>query len=76
MNKSTLSYIGASMAVLGILAIVLNFLDRVPRLLMWIYNWGEGTAWVIKILFVVVGAALYFIANKKGSDSKEETQES
>lgn len=36
--------IGGFMAVLGILAIVMNFLDRVPRLLMWIYNWGDTTA--------------------------------
>jgi hypothetical protein len=76
MNKSTLSYIGATMAVLGLLAIVLNFLDRVPRLLIWIYNWGEGTAWVIKILFVVIGATLYFMAKRGGEAAQEEKQES
>jgi len=73
--KSSLSYVGASMAVLGLLAIVLDFLNRVPKLLFWIYNWGEGVAWVIKITFVVAGAALYFMANKGGgSETKQEQQ--
>ena len=58
------------MALLGGLAIVLNFLDRVPRLLMWIYNWGDNVAWAIKIGLVVVGGALYFLAPKA-----EEVQE-
>jgi hypothetical protein len=62
--------IGSFMALLGGLAIVLNFLDRVPRLLMWIYNWGDNVAWAIKIGLVVVGGALYFLAPKE-----EEVQE-
>lgn len=59
------------MALLGGLAIVLNFLDRVPRLLMWIYNWGDNVAWAIKIGLVVVGGALYFLSPKE----EEEVQE-
>lgn len=72
--------IGSFMALLGIAAIVMNYLDRVPRLLMWIYNWGDNAAWVIKIGLVVVGGALYFLAPKEVEevqvsepiDSKEE----
>lgn len=63
--------IGSFMALLGGLAIVLNFLDRVPRLLMWIYNWGDNVAWAIKIGLVVVGGALYFLSPKE----EEEVQE-
>lgn len=53
--------LGMYMALFGVLAIVLNFLDRVPTLLAWIYNWGEGVAWGIKIGLVVVGAVLFFM---------------
>ena len=50
---------GKYMFTLGLLAIVLNFANMVPRLLMWIYAWGEGPAWAIKIGLVVLGAVLY-----------------
>ena len=62
--------IGTYMAIFGILAIILNFFNAVPRLLAWIYNWGEGVAWGIKIAFVIVGAILYFIGkNQQGNVS-------
>jgi hypothetical protein len=59
--------IGSSMFILGLLAIVLNFANMVPRLLMWIYSWGEGVAWAIKIGLVILGAILYFM----GTDEDE-----
>ena len=60
--------IGTYMVIFGILAIILNFFNAVPRLLAWIYNWGEGVAWGIKIAFVIVGAILYFIGkNQQGN---------
>ena len=65
--------IGSFMALLGIAAIVMNFLDRVPRLLMWIYEWGEGVAWAIKIGLVVVGGALYFFGPKSDEQEDEDT---
>ncbi|WP_298346203.1 hypothetical protein [uncultured Algibacter sp.] len=61
--------IGSYMAIFGILAIVLNFFDRVPTLLMWIYSWGDTAAWAIKIGLVVVGAILFFIGNKAEADT-------
>lgn len=57
--------IGTYMAIFGLLAIILNFFNAVPRLLAWIYNWGEGVAWGIKIAFVVIGAILYFMGRKQ-----------
>ena len=62
--------IGSFMAVIGIAAIIFGFIERVPRLLAWIYNWGETAAWAIKIGLVVVGAALYFM--DKSPESSEE----
>jgi len=56
--------IGSYMAFFGIFAIILNFLDRVPSILGWIYNWGETIAWAIKIGLVIVGAILFFMGSK------------
>lgn len=72
--KEKLAYVGASMAVLGFFAIVLDFLNRVPRILVWIYNWGDTVAWVIKIGLIVVGVLLYMFAPGE-EDSDEESEE-
>jgi len=63
--------IGGYIAVIGLFAIVMNFFNMVPKILSWIYTWGEGTAWIIKIALVVIGGALYFM----GGDSSEEGNE-
>lgn len=52
---------GGYMIFFGLFAIVLNFFDRVPSILMWIYNWGEGVAWAIKIGLIVIGAVMFFM---------------
>lgn len=64
--------IGGYMVFFGLFAIVLNFIDRVPTILMWIYEWGDGVAWVIKISLVVIGAILYFVGGSKKSEKLEE----
>ncbi len=56
--------LGGYMIFFGLFAIVLNFMDRVPTILAWIYNWGDTVAWAIKIGLVVVGIALYFAGGK------------
>ena len=62
---------GSTLITLGLLAIVLNFVNRVPSILIWVYAWGETTAWIIKIGVVVLGAILYFIG--KNEEKEEET---
>ena len=57
--------IGGYMAFFGLFAIVLNFFDRVPSILMWIYSWGDSVAWAIKIGLVVVGAILFFMGKSE-----------
>jgi len=59
-----LKSIGGYIALLGILAIVMNFFGFVPKLLMWIYLWGDTIAWVIKIALVVVGGALFLYGSR------------
>lgn len=56
--------IGAFLAVAGILATVLDFFGRVPKMLFWIYNWGDTMSWVIKIAMIALGAMLWFYGNK------------
>ncbi|GIZ14705.1 hypothetical protein [Capnocytophaga catalasegens] len=55
--------IGSFMVIIGILAIVLDFFGRVPKILVWIYSWGDTIAWVIKIALVVIGGVLYMVGN-------------
>jgi hypothetical protein len=62
--------IGSLIFLFGVAAIVFGFMDRVPTLLQWIYNWGDGTAWAIKIGFVVVGAVIYFMGTKKKQEKQ------
>ena len=63
------------MVFFGLFAIVLNFFDRVPSILMWIYEWGEGVAWAIKIGLVVVGAALFFLGKPEAEEVELELPE-
>lgn len=71
--------VGSYMAIFGALAIVLNFFDRVPTILMWIYSWGDTAAWSIKIGLIVVGAVLFFMGGKteaEPTNSETNTPES
>lgn len=56
--------IGSFLVVIGVLAIILDFADRVPTVLFWIYNWGDGVAWVIRIVIIIAGALLYLLSAK------------
>ena len=49
---------GSTLFILGLLAFGLNYMNAVPKVLAWIYNWGEDTAMWIKA--GITGAALCF----------------
>jgi len=63
--------IGSFLFLIGVFAIILDFLGRVPKILFWIYSWGDTMAWVIKIALIVLGAVLFLMGNKKEVTSKE-----
>ena len=63
--------IGQTLLILGILSIVLEFFGYVPKLLFWIYEWGDGVAWAIKIALIVVGGLLWFAGKKAETPSQE-----
>ncbi len=75
--KSKLSAVGAFLAGVGLLSIILNILyvfhiaSLEVRILMWIDNWGTKVGWVIRIGITVAGAALYLIGNISGKSSQE-----
>lgn len=57
--------IGSLLVIFGLAAIIFGFMDRAPRLMLWIYEWGEGPAWAIKIGFIVVGVLLYVMGTRQ-----------
>lgn len=63
--------IGSTMVVLGILAIVLDFFNYVPKVLFWIYEWGDGVAWGIKIALIVVGGLLWLMGRGQAASEEE-----
>ena len=63
--------IGSTMVVLGILAIVLDFFNYVPKVLFWIYEWGDGVAWGIKIALIVVGGLLWLMGRGQAGGEEE-----
>nr|WP_314513106.1 hypothetical protein [uncultured Neisseria sp.] len=40
--------LGSTLFILGVLAFGLNYMNAVPKVLAWIYEWGEDTAMWIK----------------------------
>ena len=63
--------IGSGMMIFGALATVLGFFNSVPKILIWIYNWGEGVAWAIKIGLIVIGAVLFFMAKPEEGNAED-----
>lgn len=61
---------GSFLVIVGVLAIILQFFDRVPRILAWIYQWGEGVAWGIKIGLIVAGILFWFSGRSRTPSSE------
>jgi hypothetical protein len=66
--------IGSLLFIFGAAAIVMGFMNIVPRLLVWIYQWGDGAAWAIKIGLVVVGAGLYLLGSRSSSSAPADSK--
>ena len=59
--------IGGLLVLLGAGSFVLNMMDREFTVISWIDNWGPTVGMAIRVGMIVVGAALWFIGNKKES---------
>ena len=43
----------------------------VPKVLAWIYSWGDGVAWGIKIGLIVVGGLLWLLGGDESDAAAE-----
>ena len=57
--------IGGLLVLLGAGSFVLNMLDREFTIISWIDNLGPTVGMAIRVGMIVVGAALWFMGNKK-----------
>ena len=55
--------LGSTLFILGVLAFGLNYMNAVPKVLAWIYEWGEDTALWIKAGITGSGALLWLAGN-------------
>ncbi|SFU20218.1 MULTISPECIES: hypothetical protein [Algoriphagus] len=66
--KSKLGQGGLLLAAMGIISMLLSIFNYNIRLLAWIDIWGSGMGWIIRILLIVIGGALFYIY---GRDTEE-----
>ena len=57
--------IGGLLVLLGAGSFVLNMMEREFTVISWIDNWGPTVGMAIRVGMIVVGAALWFMGNKK-----------
>jgi len=58
--KSKLGKGGLLLGAMGIISILLSIFNYNIRLLAWVDLWGNAMGWVIRILLIVGGVALYW----------------
>lgn len=61
--KSKISGFGVAAAVFGLVSIALSFFNYNFRVLVWIDSWGATIGWVIRIVLIAIGFAVYFLMN-------------
>ncbi|MFH6602347.1 hypothetical protein ACEZ3G_02580 [Maribacter algicola] len=66
--KPKLGQAGLVLAAMGIISMLLSIFNYNIRLLAWVDMWGTGMGWVVRILLILGGGALFFLF---GRDSEE-----
>ncbi|MEB2782828.1 hypothetical protein U3A58_20775 [Algoriphagus sp. C2-6-M1] len=66
--KSRLGQGGLLLAAMGILSMVLALFNYNFRLLSWVDIWGNGMGWVIRILLIGIGGALFFLYGRESEE--------
>jgi len=56
---------GLLLAAIGIMSIVLSIFNYNLRLLAWIDIWGSTAGWIIRILLIVGGGALFILFGRE-----------
>ncbi len=70
--KSKLGKGGLLLAAMGIMSIILSIFNYNIKLLAWIDIWGSTMGWIIRILLIVGGGALFMLY---GSDDDYDVEE-
>ena len=63
--------VGSFLIVIGLAAIVMGFMNYVPTILTWMYDWGEGIAWAIKAGLIVVGVIFYYLGSRRAETTTD-----
>lgn len=71
MNKGISSLIGFGFLILGMLALVLQFVGVQLVFLTWLDNWGGGLGFLFRILMVVIGLVI-IVVTRSGEQIHEE----
>lgn len=68
---------GSTLFILGLLAFGLNYMNAVPKVLAWIYAWGEDTAMWIKAGITGGGALIWLLGYfaEKGAEETDVEEE-
>lgn len=59
--KSKLGQGGLVLAVMGLISALLSIINYNIRLLAWIDSWGSTMGWVLRIILILAGGALFFL---------------
>lgn len=68
--KSKIGKGGLILAALGIISIVLSIFNYNVRLLAWVDMWGDSMGWVIRILLIVGGGAIFYLFGRDEEESE------
>jgi hypothetical protein len=68
--KSKLGQGGLVLAAMGIISALLSIFNYNIRLLAWIDLWGSTMGWVLRIVLVLAGGALFFLFGKMEEDEE------
>ncbi|MFD0862078.1 hypothetical protein ACFQ1M_07650 [Sungkyunkwania multivorans] len=62
---------GLLLAAMGIISFVLSIFNYNLRLLAWIDNWGNTTGWIIRIVLIIGGGALFILFGREEEKEDE-----
>jgi len=69
--KSKFGKAGLLIAAMGIMSIILSVFNYEIRLLAWINIWGTAVGWIIRILLIVGGGALFIFFGRDEEGEEE-----
>lgn len=63
--KSKLGKAGLVLGAMGIISILLAIFNYNIRLLAWVDLWGNTMGWIIRIVLILGGGALFFLFGRE-----------